>query len=141
MPSRFRISIGQVMGLIALSALLMANIIFASQGNFTFYSVLSAAILLAGVVVLLYNRRLSGWIWLWIAGESVPLLMQIVQALLSPQFSNQTFLAIYMNVYMCASVLTVVGFAMTLRDLRRRLAAYENVPPSESSEIDNPGEE
>ena len=133
MPSRFRISIGQVMGLIALSALLMANIIFASQGNFTFYSVLSAAILLAGVVVLLYNRRLSGWIWLWIAGESVPLIMLILQALLSSLFSNQTFLAIFMSVYIGSSVFTVVGFGMTLRDLRQRLAGYEDVSSSEST--------
>ena len=45
MPYRFRFSIGQVMGVIALSALLMANAIFITQGNFTFYSVLVAAIL------------------------------------------------------------------------------------------------
>jgi len=45
MGHRFHFSIGQVMGLIALSALLMANAIFVTQGNFTFYSVFSAAIL------------------------------------------------------------------------------------------------
>ena len=49
MPYRLRFSIGQVMGLIALSALLMANAIFISQGNFTFYTVLIAAILVAGL--------------------------------------------------------------------------------------------
>ena len=72
MPYRFRFSIGQVMGVIALSALLMANAIFVTQGNFTFYIVLVAAILFAGLGVLLYNRRLSRWMWVWIAGQSGP---------------------------------------------------------------------
>jgi hypothetical protein len=63
MHYRFRFSIGQVMGLIAVSALLMANANFVSQGNFTFHTVLIVAILFAGLGVLLYNRRLSRWIW------------------------------------------------------------------------------
>ena len=79
MHYRFRFSIGQVMGVIALSALLMANAIFISQGNFTFYTVLIAAILFAGLGVLLYNRRLSRWMWVWIAGQSGPLLVMTLQ--------------------------------------------------------------
>jgi len=38
MRYRFRFSIGQVMGLIALSALIMANAIFMGQGNFAFFT-------------------------------------------------------------------------------------------------------
>jgi hypothetical protein len=138
MPSGFRFSIGQVMGLIAFSALVMANAVFVAQRDFTFYSVLSAAMQLAGLGVLYYNRRLSRWIWVWIAGESGPLLMIAVQALLTPRFSSDTFLTIYMSLYLGCSLLTLVGFAMTLRELRRRLALYENPPPSESSGSDSP---
>jgi hypothetical protein len=39
MRYRFRFSIGHVMGLIGISALLMANALLVSQGNFTFYTV------------------------------------------------------------------------------------------------------
>jgi hypothetical protein len=122
----FRFSIGQVMALIAVSALLMAHAIFVNQGYFTFYTVLIAAILFAGLGVLLYNRRLSRWMWVWIGGESGPLLLLTLQALLSPLFSNYSFVEIDMSLYLVCSVLTVLGSAMTLRDIRRKLAIYEN---------------
>ena len=133
MHYRFRFSIGQLMGLIALSALLIANAVFVSQGNFTFHTVLIAAILFAGIAVLFYNRRLSQWMWVWIAGQSGPLLVMPVGSLLSPQFSNYAFVAIQMSLYLVCSLLTVVGFAMTFRDIRRKLAIYENAPET------NPG--
>jgi hypothetical protein len=138
MHYRFRFSIGQVMGLIALSALIMANAIFVTQGSFTFYTVLSAAVLFAGLGVLLYNRRLSRWMWVWITGQSGPLLVMTVGALLSPLFSNYTFVAIQMSLYLVCSLLTVVGFAMTLRDIRRRLAVYENAPSSDAQGLTDP---
>jgi hypothetical protein len=75
MPYRFRFSIGQLMGLIAVSALLTANAMFVSQGNFTFYSLIAAAMRCAGVGVLLFNRGLSRWMWVWIAGEAGPLFL------------------------------------------------------------------
>jgi hypothetical protein len=132
MHYRFRFSIGQVMGLIAVSALLMANAIFMTQGSFAFESVLSAAILFAGLGVLLYNRRLSRWMWVWIAGQSGPLLVMPVPALLSPLFSSYTFVAIQLSLYLVCSLVTIVGFAMTLRDIRRKLAIYENAWGSEA---------
>jgi hypothetical protein len=138
MPYRFRLSIGQVMGLIALSALIMANAIFVTQGSFTFYTVLSAALLFAGLGVLLYNRRLSRWMSFWIAGQSGPLLVMIVGALLSSLFSNYTFVAIQMSLYLVCSLLNVVGFAMTFRDIRRRLAVCENAPSSEAQGLTAP---
>jgi hypothetical protein len=118
------------MGLIALSALLMANAIFVTQGKFTFHTVLIDAILLAGVGVLLYNRRLSRWMWVWIAGQSGPLLVMPLQALLIPLMSNYTFAAITMSLSLVCYLLTVVGFAMTFRDIRRKLAVYENAQGS-----------
>jgi hypothetical protein len=135
MHYRFRFSIGQLMGLIALSALLIANAVFVSQGNFTFHTVLIAAILFAEVGVLLYNRRLSQWMWVWIAGQSGPLLMIPLQWLLSPPVSNYNTAAIVLSLNLGCSLLTIVGFAMTFRDIRRKLAIYENAPES------NPGEE
>jgi hypothetical protein len=126
MHNGFRFSIGQVMGLIALSALVLANAIFVTQGNFTFYTVLIAAILFAGLGVLVYNRRLSRWIWVWIAGESGPLLVITLQQLLGLLFSNYTSVAIIMSLNLVCSLLTVVGFAMTFRDIRRKLGIYEN---------------
>jgi hypothetical protein len=125
MNYRFRFSIGHVMGLIALSALVMANAIFVTQGSFTFHIVLIGAILFAGVGVLLYNRRLSRWMWVWIAGESGPLLIIALQALLSPVFLNLSPVALIMSLNLVCSFLITAGFTMTLRDIRRKLASAE----------------
>jgi hypothetical protein len=130
MPHRLRFSIGQVMGLIALSSLLMANAIFVTQSSLTFYMVLLCAILFAGLGVLFYNRRLSPWMWVWIAGQSCELLLMTVRELLSPLFSH--YIAIEMSLFLVCSLLSVVGFAMTFRDIRRKLAIYETAPSSEA---------
>jgi len=133
MPYRFRFSLGQLMVLIAISALLTANAIFISRGNFTLISLISAGMLCAGLGVLFYNRRLSEWIWVWIAGQAEPLFSWAGQGvafvlLPSPQFSNNIYLAIQMTLNSVCSLLTLLGFAMTLRDIRRRLAIYEDAP-------------
>ena len=133
MPYRFRFSIGQLMGLIAISALLTANAIFISRGNFTFFSLIGAGLSCAGLGVLFYNRRLSRWIWVWIAGQFGPLLWWAGQAMAfvllpSLQYSNFTYLAIQTTLSVACSLLTILGFAMTLRDIRRRLAIYEDAP-------------
>jgi hypothetical protein len=133
MHYRFRFSIWQIMGLIGISALLMANAIFTSQGNFTFYGVIQDAIVFAELGVLLYNRRLSQWMWVWIAGQSGPLLLMIVQGLGSPLYigyfpSGYAFVAIQLSLGLICSLLTVVGFGMTFRDIRRKLAVDENTP-------------
>jgi hypothetical protein len=131
MPYRFRFSLGQLMALIAISALLTANAIFISRGNFTFNFLISAGLSCAGLGVLFYNRRLSGWIWVWIAGQAWPLLWLAGEALtfvlrLSPYYSNTTPLAIPLTLSLVFSLLTLLGFAMALRDIRRRLAIYES---------------
>jgi hypothetical protein len=136
MRYRFRFSIVQVMGLIALSALIMANAIFMGQGNFAFNAVINAAIAVAGLGVLLSNRRLSQWTWVWIAGQSEALLLMIVPVLLGPLYtgsfaSGYASAAIILSLGLICSLLTIVGFAMTLRDIRRKLAIYENAPSSE----------
>ena len=102
MPLRLRFSIGQLMGLIALSALLTANAIFISRGNFMLYSLTGAVLSCVSLGVLLYNRRLSGWIWVWIAGQTGPLLWWAGQAMAfvllpSPHYSNNAFVAIQLT--------------------------------------------
>jgi hypothetical protein len=129
MPHRFHFSLGQLMGFIALSALLTANAIFISRGNLTFYSLIAAGLSCAFLAVLFYNRRLSGWIWVWIAGQAGPLLWWAGQAttfvlLPSPQYSNNTYIAIQLTLNLVFSLLTLLGFAMTFRDIRRRLAIH-----------------
>jgi hypothetical protein len=138
MPYQFRFSIGQLMGLIALSALVMTNAIFVSRGSLTSYTLIAVVADLAGLAVLLYNRRLSRWIWVWIAGQSAPLLLMLVQALLRSLFSNYGFLAIQTSFYLFCSFLTVVGLAMTFRDIRRKLAVYENAPSCEAQGLTAP---
>jgi hypothetical protein len=132
MHFRFRFSIGQAMGLIAVSALVIANAIFVNQGSFTFHAVLVSGILLAGIGVLLYNRRLSRWMWIWIAGQTGSFLVMPLQAFLSRLFFDYNFVAITLSLYPVCSVVTVVGIAMTLRDIRRKLAIHENAPSSEA---------
>jgi hypothetical protein len=133
MPSRFRFSLGQLMGIVAVSALLTANAIFISRGNFTLFWLMSAGLSCAGLGVLFYNRRLSGWIWVWIAGQAGPLLWWAGQAMTlvllpSPHYSNNTGIAIQTTLNLVFPLLTLLGFATTLRDLRRRLAIYEGAP-------------
>ncbi len=133
MPYRLRFSIGQLMGLIALSALLTANAIFIIRGNFTFIALIGIGLSCAGLGVLFYNRRLSGWIWVWIAGQSWPLLWWAAQLMVfvllpSPFYGNNTYVAIQTTLSLAGSLLTLLGFAMTLRDIRRRLALYEHAP-------------
>src|SRR5580704_6881227 len=133
MPYRFRFSLGQLMGFIALSALLTANAISISRGNFMFYSLIGTALSCAGVGVLFYNRRLSGWIWVWIAGHAGPLLWWAGQAVVfvllsSSQYPYNTFLATQTTVTLGCSILAVLGLAMTFRDIRRTLAMYEHAP-------------
>jgi hypothetical protein len=133
MRYRFRFSIGQVMGLIGVPALLMANALFMSQGRFTFNTVINAAVVFAGLCVLLYNRRLSQWMWVWIADQSGPLLLMTAQVVLSPLYTGYfvpgyALAAIPLSLDLICSLLTIVGFAMTFRDIRRTLAVYENAP-------------
>jgi hypothetical protein len=133
MPYRFRFSLGQLMGVIAISALLTANAIFISRGNFTFNSLVGAGLICAQMGVLFYNRRLSRWIWVWIAGLAGPLLLFGGQAMAfvllpSQQFAYNIYLAIQTTLYLVFSFVTLVGFAMTLRDIRRRLPIDENAP-------------
>ncbi len=131
MPYRFRFSLGQLMGLIAVSALLTANAISVSRGNFAFISLMSAGVSCAAMGVLFYNRRLSGWIWVWIVGHTGPLLWWAGHALafvLLPSllYSNNSFIAIQTTLSLACSLLNLLGFAMTFRDIRRRLAVYED---------------
>ena len=55
MPHRLRFSIGQLMGVIALSALLTANAVFISRGSFWFIA-LSGVVLSCAAVGVLFSR-------------------------------------------------------------------------------------
>ncbi len=130
MPYRFRFSLGQLMAFIAISALLTANTIFISRGSFTFFSLISAGLSCAFLGVLFYNRRLSGWIWVWIAGQAGPLLWWAAQAMAlllpAPLYSNNSYVAIQLTLGLAFSLVTLLGVAMTLRDIRRRLAIHDD---------------
>jgi mannose/fructose/N-acetylgalactosamine-specific phosphotransferase system component IIC len=133
MPYSFRFSLGQLMGVIAISALLTANAIFISRGNFTSFTLIGAALSCAWLGVLFFNRRLSGWIWVWIAGQTGPLLWLAGSDLVfvlrhSLYYSNNAYQAIQATLYLVCSIISFLGFAMTLRDIRRRLAIYEDAP-------------
>jgi hypothetical protein len=134
MSHRFRFSLGQLMGLIALSALLTANAILVSRGNFAFLSLMNLGLSCAGLGVLFHNRRISRWIWVWIAGQALPFLplaggvLAFVLLRPWPYFVNNTFQAIQTTLGLGSSLLTLLGFAMTLRDIRRRLAISGNAP-------------
>ena len=130
MPYRFRFTLGQLMGFIALSALFIAAALFSNQGRHTFFVLLLAAIGCAGLGVFFYNRRLSGWMWVVIAGYGGPTLLGAVGGLLmlllpSPLTGN-TISTINLILNGVGSLLLVVGFAMTFRNIRRRLAICEN---------------
>ena len=129
MPFKLRFSLGQMMAFIALSALLIANVLFITHGSFFFHSLLAAVMSCAGIAVLLHHRRLSAWMWVWIAGQAWPMLMMAVAGLRDvlvswPNYDG--FLAIQLTLGLVCSLLTLVGFALTLRDVRRRLAIYES---------------
>jgi hypothetical protein len=130
MPYRFRFSLGQLVGVIALPALLTANAIVISRGNFAFLSLISAGLSCMGLGVLFYNRQLSGWIWVWSAAQAGPLLWFAGDALVfvlrpSPYYSNNSYIAIQITLGFVCSLLALLGFAMTLRDIHRRPAIYE----------------
>jgi hypothetical protein len=143
MLPRFRFTLGHLMVLIAFSALLMANAVFVSQRGFSFYNFIYFIIQCVIVGILFYNRRLSRWIWVLIAAHAGLPLLSIAHALLVPfgfDYARYQFalLAIQTTLYLAGSLLTVLGLAMTFRDIRRRLAIYEDTTRNPAPEFTDP---
>ncbi len=137
MPYRFRLTIGHVMGFIAVSALLMANVSFVMNGNYRLTTLIGAAIESVVLGVFLYNSRLSAWMWACIVGHGGQLLWLVLANLVdvlvrAPLYSNHIIIAINLTVRLLLSLLFALGVAMTFRGIRRRLAIYENAPSSEA---------
>lgn len=129
MTYRFRFTLGQSLGFIALAALLMAATIFSSQGNHIYLMLPIAIVSCAGLGVFVYNVRLSRWMWLVIVGYVGPGILGTVEGLvfvnLLPPLSNKAMTTMYMAQQLAMSIFFVIGFAMTFRDIRRRLTIGE----------------
>ncbi|MGC8643508.1 MAG: hypothetical protein ACP5XB_26930 [Isosphaeraceae bacterium] len=138
MMPRFRFTLGHLMVLIATSALLMANAMFVNQGGLVFYRLSSFIIECAVVGILIHSRRLSRWMWVLIAAHAGPPLPRIAQALiilLAFDHGPYTMLAVQTTLYLACSLLNVLGLAMTFRDIRRRLACYEDAARNPAAEF------
>jgi hypothetical protein len=120
-PHPFRLTLGHSMVIIALSALFLAAIAYGIRGSFGFLAVLITVVGCAGLGVFVYNLRLSGWLWLVIVGYAEPtLLNNLAVVLLGP--GSAAYPTLMLGNQLIMSSCSVVGFAMTFRDIRRRLA-------------------
>ena len=92
-------------------------------------SIISVVVSLAGVAVLLYNIRLSRWMWVAVAGYAVPLFVGIIPNLVSVMSPSPLSFDMIMTLTMGSGnlfrVLFVLGMAMTFHDVRRRLTNRE----------------
>lgn len=73
-----RFTLRQLMIVIAVSAVYFAAMTFGIAGEYMYLVVFSYAVTLAGAGVLLYNVRLSGWMWVALAGYVGPVLIGIL---------------------------------------------------------------
>jgi hypothetical protein len=132
-PSRFRFTLGQLMGVIAVSAVFLAATTLSISGHHTYLSLLSFGVSLAGLAVLLYNVRLSGWMWVATVGYAGPLLLSIFMSLASVwspgSLNGDLIMTLHLAPGSVFALLFVVGLAMTFRGVRRRLASREDQPP------------
>jgi hypothetical protein len=108
----FRFTLGQWQCVVAVLAVCFAALAFELAGQYGYLMARSYGVFIAGVGVLLYNVRLSRWMWVVIAGYAGPLLLGMLVPLASMQIAF--------------SLLYVLGLAVTLRDVRRGLEGCEN---------------
>jgi hypothetical protein len=104
---RFRFTIRQWMWVVGILAVCFAAMASEVAGQYELLRVLSYGIAIAAVGVLLYNVRLSSWMWVAIAGFAIPLILGTLVPLASLSIAS--------------SLLYVLGLGMTFRDVRRRL--------------------
>jgi hypothetical protein len=131
-PSRFRFTLGQLMAFIAVSAVFLAAATYSIAGNHNFLIALSYFISFALFGVLLYNIRLSGWMWVAIVGEIGRPLFFIAVSLGATTWpgavSGTMLVTVHLFVNNVFSLVFIVGLAMTFRDVRRRLTSREDEP-------------
>jgi hypothetical protein len=99
------------MAVVGFVAVCLAAIAFEVNGQYGYLIALSYGISLAGMGVLLYNVRLSGWLWIAIAGYAGPFLLGMLGHVVSLGIAS--------------TLLFVLGLAMTFRDVRRKLESRE----------------
>ena len=111
-PHRFRLTIGQWMGFVGILGVCLADIALEVKGKNWELRALSYPTVIVVPCVLLYNVRLSRWLWMAIAGYVGPLL--------SPVFFHS------LSVDVTCTLLYALALAMAFRDVRRRLEGREN---------------
>ncbi len=129
-PSRFRFTLGHLMVVIALSAVFFAATTLSLTGQYGYLVAFHYLTSLVGVLVLLYNVRLSGWMWLAFTGMAGPMLTGIALNVASatwPSFvGSNIYLTVHLALNSVLSILFVLGLAMAFRDVRRRLTSRED---------------
>ncbi len=130
-PVNFRFTLGQSMAATAVVAILISAALAEGHYDPPFAdprSLLSTAVLVAGVGVCLYNIRLSRGMWLVLIGYIGPSVVGCATHLtLSGRFAvlNSDFIARVYRVGWLANTVSslalVTGLAVTFRDNRRRL--------------------
>lgn len=127
-PSRPRSMTGRLMAVVAVSGVFLAALAYSLTGEHLIILTSSYLLSYAGVLVLLYNFRLSGWLWVAAVGYAGPPLFGLALSIAStmwPSLPGVTIVAVHFFLNGTFSLLFVVGLAMAFRDIRRRLADRE----------------
>ena len=130
-PHKIRYNLGQLMVFIAFTAVFLTASIASCKGFYTYWTVIYAVIGCCGIGVFFYNVRLSRWMWLVILGYALQWLADFTRNLAvsflpsPPSNIQRTFQFIMQGI---GSLLFVIGFALTFREIRRRLAISGNAP-------------
>jgi hypothetical protein len=121
---RFRFTIAQLMILIAIAVLILANLLFLAVDSYL--QMIPYLVDLAEVAVLLSYVRLSRWMRLAAAGSAGTTLSGLLMMLVMPNVPGPQFDEIYtLHLLLSAafSLLFVVGIAQTFGDITRRLSS------------------
>jgi hypothetical protein len=129
---KIRYKLGQLMGIIALTAILLAAMPKDVGGAQWILQLIARMIALAGVSVLVYNIRLSGWIWVAVVGYAGPMLILIFDLPRLSVWRSAQVLTVSSALHDIFSLLFVVGLALAFRDVRREL--NDKVESSENPE-------
>lgn len=124
-----RFTLRQLMIVVAVSAVYFAAMTSSLAGHYTYLFIISYATTLAGAGVLLFNVRLSGWMWVALAGFVGPMLlgilMSVAQATTPISLNGHILVTVHVALNCVCSLVFVVGLAETFRDIRRRLTSRE----------------
>jgi hypothetical protein len=131
-PYGFRFTLGQLMGVIAVTAVFLAATIFSINGQNIYLALLYHIIALSAIGVFLYNIRLSRWMWIVIVGYAGPIfwgiIMSVMYAVWPALIPDAFMMTASFTPKSVFSLLFVVGLAMTFQDVRRTLTSRENAP-------------